>query len=301
MASLCGDIDSLRSQYFRLVLEGDLMGQLRWLGLLAAVSLTILVPVEAFSSGTAIEFASLDHGQHYKLHGTLYLPKGGKGRHPALVVMHGTPGIDARNEFYRDAILKAGVATFEVDFKTGVYSSVFGRPKPAAIVPMAFAALMELRRLSSIDPARIGIMGYSLGGHTAVDTAFESNRKLWMGDEKGFAAHAAFYPVAKTYLKEKDLKMTGAPMIILYGTEDSYGDGSSVPEFKKLLLEKSNYTVATVEYPGAMHAFNHNAPSETHWDPVAIHHRSHTAWNADAANDSVIKVVDFLRKSLTAK
>jgi hypothetical protein len=59
--------------------------------------------------------------------------------------------------------------------------------------------------------------------------------------------------------------------------------------------------VTTVEYAGASHAFNHNAPPEDHWDPVAVGHRSHTAWSADAANDSVIKVVDFLHNNLNPK
>jgi dienelactone hydrolase len=77
--------------------------------------------------------------------------------------------------------------------------------------------------------------------------------------------------------------------------------GTSVPAFKRLLQEKANFAVTTVEYAGASHAFNHKAPPEDHWDPVAIGHRSHTAWNADAANDSLGKVVSFLRDTLTAK
>jgi dienelactone hydrolase len=210
-------------------------------------------------------------------------------------------GIDSRNEFYRAAILKEGIATFEVDFKSGIYSSPLNRPHPSAFVPMVFAALKELRKLPSIDPDRIGVMGYSLGGHMAVDAAFEANRKPWMGDEKGFAAHVAFYPVCKPYLQQEDLRVTGAPMIILYGTEDSYGEGTNVPAFKRLLHEKANFEVTTVGYAGALHAFNHNVPPEDHWDPVAIGHRSHTAWNADAANDSLGQVVSFLRKTLTAK
>jgi dienelactone hydrolase len=260
-----------------------------------------LVPLKASPPGTAIEFASLDQGQSYKLHGTLFLPEDGAPIHPALVVIHGTMGIDSRQEFYRETLLKAGVATFEVDFKTGIFSSAFTRPKPSFFLPMSFAALKELRKVKAIDPDRIGIMGFSLGGHLTVDAAFEANRKAWMGDEKGFAAHVAFYPVCKPYLKQEDLRMTGAPMIILYGTEDSYGDGTSVPAFKQLLLEKSKYEVITVSYTGASHAFNLNAPPQDHWDPAAIGRKSHMEWSPEAANDSRIKVVEFLGKTLTSK
>lgn len=273
-----------------------------FLGALAATVLGLLAaPGEAAPAPATIEFSSLDHGQSYRLHGTLYLPDGNPTQHPAVIVLHGTLGIDSRNELYRDSLLKEGIATFEVDFKTGVYRTVLTRPKPAEFLPMAFAALKELRKLSTIDPSRIGILGFSLGGHTTVDTAFEANRRKWMGDEKGFVAHVAFYPVCRPYLSQQDLRMTGAPMIILYGTDDSYGEGDSVPAFKRLLQEKSGFEVTTVEYPGAAHDFNHDAPPENHWDPVAVGHRAHTAWNADAAHDSVVRVVEFLRANLSGK
>ena len=131
--------------------------------------------------------------------------------------------------------------------------------------------------------------------------AFEADRKLWMGDEKGFAAHAAFYPVCKTFIRQDDCRVTGAPMIIFYGSEDAYGDGKSVPEFKRLLLQKYNFDVTTVEYAGAHHGFNRNAPPMSYRDPAAIGWKGYMAWDPNAANDSLVQVVDFLRKALAAK
>ena len=262
---------------------------------------TAVVSARAATTSSVISFSSLDPHQSYALHGTLYLPDNTQERHPAVIVLHGTLGIDSRNDLYRDSLLKAGIATFEVDFKSGVYTGVLSRPRPPAFLPMAFAALKELRKQPAIAPDSIAIMGFSLGGHTAIDTAFEANRKAWMGEERGFAAHVAFYPVCKPYLEQQDLKMTGAPVIILYGTEDSYGEGSNVPAFRQLLEQRTGFNVTTVEYAGALHDFNHNAPAETHWDPVAIGHRARTGWNADAANDSVTQVVSFLRKKLNAQ
>jgi dienelactone hydrolase len=271
-----------------------------WFGVLAAtLPVLFAAAVEAAPAPRAIEFRSLDPGQSWRLHGTLYLPDDRAAPHRALVVMHGTLGIDARNELYRDALLKEGIATFEIDYKTGVYRTVLRRPRPAEIVPVAYAALQELRKLPEIDPDRIAIMGYSLGGHAAVDTAFESNRGRWLHDAKGFAAHVAFYPVSRPYLEQADLAVTGAPMIILYGTADSYGEGDSIPAFVRLLEEKARFKATVVPYPGASHDFNLDAPADDHWDPVAVGHRSHTEWNADAAHDSVVRVVEFLRSSLS--
>jgi len=251
-----------------------------------------------------IPFTSLDKSQTYQLHGTLYLPENKQTPSPAVVVVHGTTGIDERGTFYRKAILDQGIAFFEVDFKTGIFTGALNRPKNTSFVPMAFAALKELRKLPAIDPTRIGIMGFSLGGGVTVRTAFESYHKKWMGDEKGFIAHAATYPVCKPFLEHSEIGsdgLTGAPMIIFYGTEDSYGEGKAVPQFKKLLEEKYNFKVETVEYAGAAHGFNRNAPSFSYKDPAAINEQGYVAWNENAANDSRIKLVDFLKKNLISQ
>jgi dienelactone hydrolase len=278
------------------------MNYLRFFRLLTVVFPAVLVlAVGAFAAGTTINFSSLDKKQAHKLSGTLYLPENSSGPCPAIVIVHGTMGIDSRGAFYRESILKAGIAIFEVDFKTGIYSGPLTRPSPEALAPMGFAALRELRKLPTIDPGRIGIMGFSMGGHLTVTTAFEANRRLWMGDEKGFAAHAAFYPVCRPFLKQDDCKMTGAPMIIFYGTEDAYGDGKNVPEFKSLLSKKYGYAVTTVEYVGAHHGFNRNEPAMSYWDPAAIDRKGYMAWDPEAANDSLKRVVAFLRETLAAK
>ena len=102
-------------------------------------------------------------------------------------------------------------------------------------------------------------------------TAVEANRKVWMGDEKEFVAHAAFYPVCKGFIPkvEHSSGLTGAPMIIFYGIEDVYGEGISVPELKRLLQKKFKFELITFEYPGATHGFNLNAPPVTYHDPAA--------------------------------
>ena len=278
---------------------------MKWIKCIRLRSLVFLAffvaTVVAFAAGTTISFASLDQIHAYKLSGTLYLPENHSRPCPAVVIVHGTTGIDSRGAFYRDSILQAGMAILEVDFRTGIYQGPSTRPPPEALVPMGFAALKELRKLPAIDPGRIGIMGFSMGGHLTVTTAFEANRKLWMGEEKGFAAHVAFYPVCKPFLRQADCKMTGAPMIIFYGTEDAYGDGKYVPEFKRLLLEKYGFDATTVEYAGAHHGFNRNEPTLSYWDPAAIGRKGYMAWDGNAANDSLTRVVDFLRTTLLVK
>jgi len=274
-------------------------------GLIAAGLLTAFcVSFAAPPAGTRMEFSSLDSSHSLKASATLYQPESSSGPCPAVVIVHGTTGIDARGAFYRESILKAGIAILEVDFRTGIYTSALDRPHPEAFLPLAFAALKELRKLPAIDPARIAIMGFSLGGGITLRTALESNREEWMGAEKGFAAHAAFYPVCKPFIPRLEKSrggLTGAPMIVFYGTEDSYGEGSAVPELKRLLAKKYKFDLQTVEYAGATHGFNRNAPPVSYADPAAKDGRGYMAWNPEAANDSLTRVVAFLRDSLSVK
>jgi dienelactone hydrolase len=177
------------------------------------------------------------------------------------------------------------------------------RPPLDTFLPLAFAALKQLRSLPSIAPNRIGIMGFSLGGAITLRTALESSRKMWMGDEKGFAVHAGFYPVARAFIpkiKSGD-ELTGAPIIVFYGTEDVYGDGSAIPELKRLLADKFKFNLITYEYPGAAHGFNLNAPPLTYSDPAAKNGRGYMAYDAAATSDSLPKLIDFLRANLAAK
>ena len=281
------------------------MGLLRYTGWLAMALLAVfVVRAGASSPGTTIGFSSLDNSHPHKVSGTLYLPVNPAGPVPAIVMIHGTTGIDQRGELYRQPLLDAGIAIFEVDFKTGIYNGPLDRPKPDTFLPMAFAALKELRKLPSIDPKRVGLMGFSLGGNIGLRTAMESNIKQWIGDDKGFVAFALFYPVCNHFTKDFEKsgsKLTGGPIIIFYGTEDSYGEGKAVPELKDLLATKYSFQLQTVEYPGATHGFNRDGPDLNYIDPAAKGMRGHVKWNPEAAHDSITKVVAFLRANLAVK
>lgn len=261
----------------------------------------LAISAMASGAGTRVNFTSLDASHPYNVSGTLYLPDGAKGPVPVMVVIHGTGGIDSRGALYREPMLNAGIGMFEVDFKTGIYNGTMDRPPNDVMVPLAFAALKELRKLPSVDPERIGIMGFSMGGGITIRTAVEAYRKQWMGDDKGFAVHVGFYPVCRYFIPELERtksQLTGAPMIIFYGTEDSYGEGQAVPQLKRLLASKYNFDLTTVEYAGATHAFNRNGPALSYADPAAIGGKGYMKWDPDATNDSVPKVVAFLEKAL---
>ncbi len=275
-----------------------------WVAILSGLMAIQVLCAPAHAVGR-IEFVSLDSSQPFKLSGQLYLPDtaSASAPSPAIVLIHGTGGIDSRGTLYRGPLLLAGIAVFEVDFKTGNYTSPQDRPPNDAFVPAAFAALKQLRQLPNIDGKHIGIMGFSMGGGITIRTALEENRQRWLGSEPGFAALVGFYPVCRYFIPkvEHSSGLTGAPMIIFYGTADAYGEGKYVPELKALLQTKFHFDLATVEYANATHGFNLDAPPISYADPAATGGHGYMTYDAYATTDSISKVVEFLRRNLATR
>jgi dienelactone hydrolase len=94
--------------------------------------------------------------------GYLVFPTGeAKGQVPAVVVLHGSGGIDGRGEFHAKALNAAGIATLEVFMFTGG-----NRPRGGSRSNFThmYGALNYLANRPDIDPQRIGVMGFSWGG-----------------------------------------------------------------------------------------------------------------------------------------
>jgi uncharacterized protein len=93
--------------------------------------------------------------------GYLVFPTGeAKGQVPAVVILHGSGGIDGRGEFHAKALNAAGIATLEVlMFTSG------NRPRDGSRSNFThmYGALNYLANRPDIDPQRIGVMGFSWG------------------------------------------------------------------------------------------------------------------------------------------
>ena len=208
--------------------------------------------------------------------GRLSLPTRDEGAAPgpAVVICHGSDGVDGRGEFYAPALNALGIATLEIDMwaARGSARGAAARPRsPVDTLPDAFGALRFLAGQPEIDPARIGIMGFSWGGVVTLLCAMRRHREAFGGDLPPFAAHAANYPVCWAYGRVPALSLedpTGAPILIQTGEADAY-DPPGAGEKLASSLQGLGTTTMYLQYRGATHGFDRDLPAQTIVDPFA--------------------------------
>lgn len=193
---------------------------------------------------------------------------------PAVLICHGSDGVDGRGAFYAEALNASGIATLEIDMwaARGVVRGAAARPSAVPkTLPDAFGGLAFLRRQPEIDPSRIAIAGFSWGGVVAMLTAARGTADRWANGD-GFVAHAAFYPVLWSYNSAPghDFKdLTGAPVLIQAGARDAYDTPAAVRAFEARLDAETRRHVELVIHDGATHAFDRNGPTKVVVDPYA--------------------------------
>ena len=227
------------------------------------------------------------------------------GPHPAIVIVHGSAGVDSRGRGYVVALNQAGFVTLEIDLwaARGVRSPL-ERPKSVAdTLPDAFAALDFLTHQAGIDPRRIAIMGFSWGGIVSMLSA-TTRAQHFAKDGQRFAAHAPFYPACWTYNTVPGFEfedLTGAPVFIQSGAADLYDDPDSCARLVASLPEKARAHVTFKTYPGATHAWDRKEADITPFDPFAFKGKGGEVpfrYNEDVTQQSTEAVVQFFTRVL---
>jgi dienelactone hydrolase len=194
---------------------------------------------------------------------------------PAVLICHGSDGVDGRGEFHAAALNAAGIATLEIDMwaARGTGRGAASRPKSVPeTLPDAFAAARFLAAQPEVDPDRIGILGFSWGGVVSLLTATKRAGADLGAGAPPFAAHAALYPVCWTYETPRGFSLadlTGAPVLIQAGDADAYDDPDGLDQLLGRLPPKSRALVTGITHKGAGHGFDRNSPARTINDPFA--------------------------------
>jgi dienelactone hydrolase len=196
--------------------------------------------------------------------GTLQLPDG-EARVPAVLIVHGSGGVDGRGAFHAQALNAAGIATLEIDMWTprGV-TGLQNRPRNVMdTMPDVWGGWRLLGAHPRIDPSRIGVMGFSWGGVATMLSAFglrPADASATLGEAR-FAAHVALYPLCELYLpggRGRSLvesgAPTGAPVLVYNGDQDDYDVDPN--DCLKLPAAFSTMPIRVVMVPGATHGFD---------------------------------------------
>ncbi len=192
--------------------------------------------------------------------GTLSLPRQGRKPWPAIVIAHGSAGIqDKDGQRWVPLLNQMGIATFAVDsFKPRKISrsdedqSVLDQSANDAD---ALAALKLLASDPRIDPQRIGVMGFSRGGIVALETALDRFRRGMVDGELRFAAHIAFYPGCGLRYWRTPSPLTGAPIMMALAEKDDYVPAQACIAYAEA-MKQAGQDIELHVYAGAYHDFD---------------------------------------------
>jgi uncharacterized protein len=195
--------------------------------------------------------------------GKLQVPRNIKGRVPAVLILHGSGGLDSRGQMHALDLNRAGLITLELDLwgPRGLSGGSGSRSKtPYENLPDVYGAYDVLVAHPNVNTEQIGITGFSWGGVLALITATRRVSYEY-GGGRHFAAHLSFYPsvcwgLNKVPGYEFGL-LTGSPVRILVGALDRYeADPESCPRMAATLEPQDRALVSVKVYPNAEHGFN---------------------------------------------
>lgn len=189
--------------------------------------------------------------------GRLYVPAG-PGPHPAVIMLPDQHGPDLREGFHADRLVDDGIAVLVVHAwaPRGVVpeEAPADETDPAVLLPDLRAATAALRADARIDPGRIGVFGFGLGGATA--TLAHAVGEPLQGPT------VAFYPPCgelRTMLWQVAAPRKAAPLLIIAAEDDAAG----TPETCAALLrdlEGPDGDARLVTVPGATYGFDTMPP-----------------------------------------
>ncbi|MEJ1968134.1 MAG: dienelactone hydrolase family protein [Rhizomicrobium sp.] len=178
-----------------------------------------------------VAFATL-HERPLTVAARLRVPRDGKERHPAVVLLHGSAGPSLREDGYADALNDAGFVTLEPDlwaarnFKGGAE----GRPRPADALPDLYAARTLLAAHPAVDPARIGAGGFSFGGVVCMLAATHRHNDAFLKDDS-FRALMPVYPAAWVYNRVPGFEfgdLVDTRLLLITGALDQYDNDPEI-------------------------------------------------------------------------
>ena len=174
---------------------------------------------------------------------------------PLIIAVAGSNGWANHHHEYLEIYRKNGIATFELfSFQSRGISSTVGdqtNVTTAMMVLDAYKAFEVLVKHPMIDPDKIGITGWSLGGGVSLFAAWEPLRTS-INPNLTFAAHLPLYPPC--IVMPTILDFGESPIHILIGELDNWTPAQACKELVEKLESDSN--IGLTIYPNSHHSFD---------------------------------------------
>jgi dienelactone hydrolase len=225
---------------------------------LLAIGLASLLGAGAASAGALVEFPNLPGQKPTSLAGYLARPDSGlsaelgirdyrgEGPFPAVVVLHGCIGITGHFTGIADRLSSWGYVALAVDSLGPRGSSRCGVGSLDQVFD-AYAALRYLSQLDFVDPARVAVLGNSMGGFAVLYAVDRDLAAQYFRDR--FRAAVAYYPIPAAAVT-----MT-TPTLILIGEAD---EANPVERCREMVAHArpDGAPIALTVYPGIHHNFD---------------------------------------------
>jgi len=210
--------------------------------------LTWILHTTDAAAGQLIEFSTPSGTTSTRLHGYLAKPDG-HGPFPAVVILHGCSGLLPSNTLMAERLKLWGYVALAID-SLGPRGRSYACGDGSQDQPVdAYRGLNFLAAQKFVDPDRIGLLGYSMGGGSAM-VAVERGMIEQLFPRK-FRAVIAYYPA----FCERETGIMTAPTIILIGALDDWTPAQECQEMVKRASDKG-VTIDIIVYPNAYHGFD---------------------------------------------
>jgi dienelactone hydrolase len=242
----------------------------------------------AFAQSTPLSLSDANVGKlGSNQAGELLLPSGTKP-FPAVIVTHGCDGVESHPRGWARRVTSWGYASLVIDsFRP---RGVTQECEEQNVVPVTLrardiaAGAAYLRKLSAIDPARIGVVGLSHGGTGALIAARagEDGRT----SEANLQAAVAYYPWCL-----RNPEPLATDLLIIIGEADDWTPSKRCVNLVARYRADAPRRPVLKVYPGAVHAFEIRAP-----DRDDFGHR--LKYHPEAAADAIASTRKFLDERL---
>ena len=270
----------------------------------ALIAFATLAIAACLLQGTAISIATAEEGTGPQF---LLSKPDGDGPFPAVVLTHGCGGTERNTQHqtvwrgllqHAKLLKRNGYVTMIIDsfHRRGITD---GCQHPLSYYPVqvrdAYAAFDRLAAMPLVDENRIGYVGQSLGGGTALRLAqggyINARTRKGLGT---FAALVAYYPWCESSWAHSLVR----PVLILVGGKDDWTPADRCRDLHEIAKQVSHKPVLMLKvYPRAHHSFD--LPMQGPYYVKGDGGKMHTVQgDTGARNDSQRRMIAFFDKYL---